>query len=1164
MTESVRGGRFFLQADTAYGERGGRQMSLQLILGGSGYGKSRFMYEHLIRESVKHPEFNYIVIVPEQYTMQVQKKVVSMHPKGGMLNVDVVSFGRLAHRIFDELHMREMLLLEDIGKSMVLRKVMASMASELTVLKGNIRKQGFVSEMKSAVSELLQYHITPQQLAGLSDELADQPMLSGKLHDISCIFEAFKKEIEARYMTAEELLDRFTAIVRQSVFLKHSYIYLDEFTGFTPSQYKLLGELLHTARHVKIALTVDVYENFYETGAPFKLFYLTRETIHRLEKLCMAEHIERDRDIVLRQAVRFRESEELKFMESRIYRSLKGGVYDKPVKDICLAAAMNPSEEIHFAAHQMQKLARGGVRFREMAVITGDLSVYGHVIEQELIQAHIPYFIDSRKSVLENCLVEFVRALLEVLSEDFNYESVFRYLKTGLSDISSDETDRLENYILATGIRGGSRWEKAFERRYKGMADGELELINESRERVMAWLSPFREAASASDKTAGSYAGILLDFLKNHGLEERIKGFVSRFEAAGELALAREYSQIYGAVTEILEKVISVLGSEPMSLREFSGILDAGFGEAKVGIIPPGLDQVIVGDLRRTRLDNIRVMFFVGVNDGIVPAGLKEGGLINDMDKEQLAAMNIELSPTAKQDACTDRFYIYTVLTKASEKLYISFANVDGHGKPMRPSTLISKVRGLFVKLEPVSCDSQASDFDELYDKRELMRALTSGFAQCRSGQPDKLWQQLYLWLRKEDTPAVQRLCDAAFLSHEDDRLTKQVVHALYGNTLENSVTTLEKYASCAYAHFLMYGLQLKERAEYRIEAPDLGILFHSALELFSKRLDKSEYTWHTAPDDFREQLAGECVQAVAAGSRNAILLDNYRNKFLIYRLVRMVRRTVWALQKQLQKGSFEPEDYELRFDRNEAAGTVDIALSDDEVLRLKGTIDRLDTCEDEENVYVKVVDYKSGAKKFDLIALYYGLQLQLVVYMDAAMDMKRQKSRKTIIPAGVLYYHIDDPLISAVSTAQAEDMQEALLKALRMNGLVNEDMSVIRMMDAGFDKESDVIPVSLNKDGTLAKKSGTASTEKFGALFNFTARTVRRLGRDILDGHIGVRPYKRASKGSACTYCAYKSVCGFDETVEGYSFRYLAELSAQAVWNEICKEGEDDGRYVD
>lgn len=1139
-------------------------MALQLILGGSGYGKSVYMYEHLIKESVAHPELNYIVVVPEQYTMQVQKKIVSMHPQMGMLNIDVVSFGRLAYRIFDELHMKDMLILEDIGKSMVLRKVMTSVASELTVLKGNIRKQGFVGEMKSTVSELLQYHVTCKQLEELAKLFAHQPMLSGKLKDISCILDAFQKEIEDRYMTAEELLDRFAAVVSESALLKNSCIYLDEFTGFTPSQYKLLGELLRTVRHVQIALTVDVRENFYEKGEPFRLFYLTRETLHRLEKLCMSEHIERDEDIILKNAVRFEKSSELRFMESHVYRSGRGSTYPHAVKDIHLMSALNPSDELRAVAHRMLKLARVGVRFRDMAVITGDLSIYGHVIEQEFEQAGIPYFIDSRKSVLDNCLVEFVRALLEVISEDFNYESVFRYLKTGMTDISPEDIDCLENYILATGTRGFRRWQEFFERRYKGMADGELETVNEVRGRVMAWLMPVKAAFEASDKTVGSYAHILLEFLKSCRAEEKMEAFCAMFEAEDALASAKEYSQIYEVVTDILEKLIGVLGSEPMSVKEFSDILDAGFAEAKVGIIPPGLDQVIAGDLRRTRLDGIRVMFFVGVNDGIVPAGLKDGGLINDMDKEALAMHNIELSPTAKQDACTDRFYIYTVLTKASEALYMSFCASDSHGKSVRPSVLISKITGLFPEIRIENIDDKKTAFSELYSRREMLHALTEGLGAYREGAEDAVWRQLYLWMRKNEGKSAKKLCDAAFLSHEDDRLSKQAVRALYGHVLENSVTTLEKYASCAYAHFLMYGLKLRERNEYKIEVPDLGIIFHSALEMFSKKLEKSEYTWHTAPDDFREKLAGECVIAAAQNSRNAILLDNYRNKFLIQRLVRMVRRTVWALQKQLQKGQFEPEDYEIRFDKNEEAGTVDIALSDDEALKLRGTIDRLDRCEDEDNIYVKVIDYKSGAKKFDLIALYYGLQLQLVVYMDAAMAMKKAKSSKKVIPAGILYYHIDDLLISAASIEETEEADKALLKALRMNGLVNEDISIIRKIDGSFEKESDVIPVALNKDGTLSKKSVTASTEKFKDLFGFAEKTVRRFGKEILDGHIEVKPYKRGSKGNACTYCAYKSICGFDEHIDGYSFRQLAELSAQAVWAKLCEEGEVDGHDMD
>lgn len=1139
-------------------------MALKLILGGSGYGKSHRMYEDLIRESMAHSELNYIIIVPEQYTMQVQKKVVMMHPLGGLLNVDVVSFGRLAYKVFSELHMKEALVLEDIGKSMVLRKVIASMASELTVFKGNIRKQGFVGEMKSTVSELLQYHITPEQLKTLSVSLKNRPMLSGKLHDIGCIYEAFKKDIEQRYITTEEILDRFTAVASQSEILKNSVLYLDEFTGFTPSQYKLIAELLKVSRHMQIALTVDPREKLYEPGAPFRLFYLTKDTIYKLEKLCAREHIEREKDIILKEAERFRKNSELGFMEKNIYRSFTGKTYKEPLKAIRLRAARNPSDEMRAAARTMLSLCRQGVRFREMAVITGDLTVYGHVIEQGLKQAGIPYFIDSKKSVLSNCLVEMIRALLEVIGQDFNYESIFRYLKTDMTPVSAGETDILENYILAAGIRGFSRWQKPFERPYRGMAQGELELVNQIREKVMAWLLPVKEAFSSSDKKAGSYARILLEFLECRNMQERIDERCRWFEAGNELALAKEYSQIYRIVSDILQKVIGVLGEEKMSLKEFSDILDAGFNEAKVGIIPPGIDQVIVGDLKRTRLDSIRVMFFIGVNDGLVPGSIKEGGLINDMDKEILMDYDFEMAPTGKQEACTEQFYIYTMLSKASERLYMSFSKIDEHGKSMRPSVLIGRVMKLFEKLEIEESDQETLQIENIYHHEDAVRYFTEGLRDYKNGQMNHIWQQLYLWFKKHEKDTAQKLCDTAFLSHEDDMLSKSVVRALYGHTLENSVTTLEKYASCAYAHFLTYGLMLKARQEYRIEAPDLGILFHSALELFSKKLQMSAYNWHTVPDDFREKLAGDCVREVAVNYHHTILLDNYRNKFLIYRLVRMVKRTVWALQKQLQAGKFEPEDYELRFEKDSKTGTVDIRLSDDEVLKLKGTIDRLDKYEDDENIYVKIIDYKSGAKKFDLLALYYGLQLQLVVYMDAAMAMKREKSSKKVIPAGILYYHIDDPLIAADSTEETEGIYEAVLKALRMNGLVNEDLEVIRLMDADFEKESAVIPVAFNKDGSLSKKSGTASETQFRALFDYTARTVKKFGQQILNGHIEVNPYKRGNKGNACTYCAYRAVCGFDESVEGYEFRQLMELSAQSVWEEICREVKADGHDMD
>lgn len=1139
-------------------------MALQLILGGSGYGKSEYMYRDLIRASIEHPELNYMIIVPEQYTLQVQKKIVQMHPNHGMRNIDVLSFVRLAHRVFEELGTEQTLILEDIGKMMVLRRVIARMAGELSVFKGNVRKQGFTGEMKSTISELLQYHVSPKQLTDLCRSLPESPLLTGKLSDIGKIYEAFCGEIRQRYITAEELLDKLTGVIFQSAMIRNSHIYIDEFTGFTPSQYALIGELLKYAIHVQAALTVDPREELYHPGAPFRLFYLTKDTIYRLEKLCASSHVAREEDIILRSAKRFGSHEALAFMERHIYRNHIRRTYSGPVEDIHLISAKNPSDEIRCISQHILRLCREGCRFKDMAVITGDLSVYGHVIEQGFKEAGIPFFIDSKKSILSNCLVEFVRALLEVIRQDFNYESIFRFLKSGLTDIPAEDIDLLENYVLATGIRGKKRWQETFERRYKGMADGELVCANAIRERVLDWLLPPVRAFEASDRTSGSFCKILLEYLEAHDMEGRICSLCSQFEADGELALAKEYSQIYKITADILTKMGDILGSEMMTVKEFSDILDAGLDEAKVGIIPPGIDQVTVGDLKRTRLDSIRVLFFAGLNEGIVPGSVNEGGLINDTDKEILAAHALELAPTGKQEANTEQFYIYTMLSKPSEALYMSFSRVDEHGKSLRPSSLTARVCRLFETLEIEETSDKVSSVGDIYGHDAAVRFFASGLEAYKNGTADSVWQQLYLWMRSENPKMTERLCDAAFMTHEDDRLSKAVVRALYGHVLENSATTLEQYAACAYAHFLTYGLMLKERREYRIEAPDLGILFHSALELFSKKLAKSGRSWHTLEDSDRDALAEASVSEAAARHSHTILQDNYRNQFLLHRLTRMVKRTVWALQKQLQKGKFEPAEYELKFDTDSQQGTVDIHLSDDEVLRLKGTIDRLDQYEDDENIYVKIIDYKSGSKKFDLTALYYGLQLQLIVYMDAAMALKESEHHKRVIPAGILYYHIDDPLIQKDSLAETEDVESAVLKALRLNGLVNEDMSVIRLMDSEFEKESDIIPVSVNKDGSLSKKSSAASTAQFNKLFEFVRKTSGKIGKQILDGCIDVNPYKRGSRGNACTYCKYRAVCGFDESVEGYQFRHLMEMSAERLWEMISKEVAADGYDVD
>jgi len=403
----------------------------------------------------------------------------------------------------------------------------------------------------------------------------------------------------------------------------------------------------------------------------------------------------------------------------------------------------------------------------------------------------------------------------------------------------------------------------------------------------------------------------------------------------------------------------------------------------------------------------------------------------------------------------------------------------------------------------------------------------------------------------------VDRLIDAAFYRYSDTPLSKMVTRALYGRMLLNSVSRLEKYAACAYGHFLQYGLALRERGDYSFEDVDMGNVFHGVLELFAQRLSANGYTWFDFPEKEARRMIEEAVEAYAAEYEETILYSSARNRHLLGRMTRILTRTVLTLQTQLKKGSFVPEQFEMSFSMIEDLDALNIALNEQDKMRLRGRIDRVDTCEAEDKVYVKVIDYKSGTRKFDLAALYYGLQLQLVVYMNAAVEMEQKRHPdKKIVPAAMLYYHIDDPMVEDGDTLTPEQINDKLLQELRMTGLVNESDEAVRLLDAEFTDKSQVLPIERKKDGSFSAYSSVISEEDMQAVSDYVNQKIKQIGSGILDGTISVNPYEQGAN-QACTYCAYRNVCGYDSRVEGYEMRRLPKLSAD---DALCKMREELG----
>lgn len=1145
-------------------------MALQLILGSCGCGKSHVMYEQLIKDSLEHPQQNYIVIVPEQYTMQTQKNIVSMHPRHGVMNIDILSFGRLAFRIFEELGRNDARVLEDTGKRMVIRKVLEQKRRELKVFGGSIPKTGFSGEIKSMISELLQYNVSPGQLEDCVRQLPDHSVLGEKLKDLGVIYQGFKDYIEGHFLTAEEILTRLCPLIMDSSIIKESYIYLDNFTGFTPAQYQVLSQLLIYSKGVQMTLTVDIRTNPYHIYHNYELFYLTKETIYRLEKLCRDIHCERREDILLESgnAGRFAGRPELFHLEQNLYRK-NGKTYDQPLKRLFLNKAQNPAQEARHIARTIRRLVRDkGYRYRDIAVICADVAGYRHMVERAFSGMDIPCFMDIKRSILGNAFVECLRAMLEMFADHFSYESVFRYLRAGFSGLLEEDIDLMENYVLEFGIRGASAWENTWMKRPKHMDDARLLILNQTREAAFESIWPVYEVFRNRESCVRERTDALKQWIYTMDIQAKLEKMSRSFDENGQLSMAREYSQVYDVVMDLLDKYGDILGDEIISIREYAQILDAGLNEERMGLIPPGIDQVMVGDMERTRLNDVKVLFFMGMNEGIVPTPARDGGVICDREKEILSQMQVELAPTARQKGYFEQFYIYRALASSRDYVYLSYSQVSASGKALRPSSLLRRISRIFPGLDTGVWEDGDDWREWVDDESEAFSHMVDGLNRLHETAPQAAWMELYSWFAKQPAykKRLDQVLDAAFISYISRPLSQAAVRALYGQKLENSVTTLENYSSCAYAHFLQYGLCLSQREENKIQTPDLGIILHRALELFAAGLKARNYTWKDVPEDVREELSRDCAVEAAKGFNHTILLETKRNQYQIQRLVRYVLRTTWAIKQQLGRGDFLPESFEIRFDSDALDGLTDVMIGQDGLMKLKGTIDRIDVCEVGDNLYVKIVDYKSGSQKFDIVELYHGLSLQLVVYMNAARALEEKTHPgKKVIPAGILYYNIDDPMIQRDDFENMENedareklMEDVLLK-LKCNGLVNGSPEVIRLFDRDFTKDSSVIPVSMTASGALSKRSQTASAAQFDALGDFASKKVEALGAEILAGKILVNPYIRGTK-SACTYCLFRSVCGFDERIDGFSYRRLSGMSADDAWKAIFEWNEIHG----
>jgi ATP-dependent helicase/nuclease subunit B len=1172
---------------------------LRFIIGRSGTGKTRQCLEEIAAAVRGNPQANCIYLVPEQASFYAEKGLLKYSPRGGVIQAQVLSFQRLAWRILQETGGGTAPVLDEVGKALILKHILDKNKKSFKTFAGVMKRPGFLEQLVRTLAEMKSYRVTPEMLTNCLQEEEESlnEELAEKLTEFVFIYQSFEAYIAKAYLDTDDNLQRLAANLHQASFLKNAQVWLDGFHGFTPQEFAVIRELLLNCAEVNITLCL-AQEHLRVKLPETHLFFQPWETYQRLLEIAAEIQCPLAEVLVLPEprCRRFQEKEALAFLEESFYRQLPP--YQGETGALKLRTAVNCQEEVEAAAREILFLCREkGLRYQDIAVLLRDFANYENLISNIFRDYAIPFFLDMKKPVRHHPLPDLIQGVLEVVQGGWNYEPLFRCLKTDFFPVSRRETDLLENYCLAHGIKG-RRWTdgRAWQLK-KGQLFIEqklLQRVNKAREKVIGILLPLQQTLQAA-VTGREFSEAIFAFLESIAVAEKLAYWSKKAEEKGELEEARIHLQVWNKILELLDCVVEVLGKQEMSLQEFSQVITGGLETLELGLIPPGLDQVLVGAVDRSRSPDLKAVIILGVNEGIFPARVSESGLFSDEERILLQASQINLAPTTEKRLYAEQFLIYKALTTGSHYLTLSYALADSEGKALTPSSLIKRVRETFPGAEINLQPEQERAMEKVSFPYPTFSHLALALRQAVDSKPvHPLWWQVYNWYlsREEWSESLKKIVTGLFEQQEAVKLPPVLVKKLYGETLRGSISRLEKFRACPFSHFLSYGLKLQERAEYKVGAPDLGRFFHLGLEKFYGYLQINNLVWGKLTKEQMEEIVERIVDDLVPYLQNEVLLSTARYRYLTGKLKRILLRAVIVLGEHERRGTFRPLGMEVSFGENGKLPGLGFTLNDGTKIFLQGRIDRVDAARGEQGWYLRVIDYKSGMASLSLVEIYYGLKLQLLTYLDvvlthtaqlleekvctegecghSAFSSDREFSQEDIVkgvaeeemsgnvfPGGVFYFPIKDPLIAAKGPLTEEEIEKRIFSELKMKGYLLQDTQVVKLMDEEITGHSDLLPVALTRGGEFYKNiQSVLPQEKFALLCRHVEKVLCTIGSEIMSGNITIEPY--CYKGKVpCTYCPYTAVCRFDPTVPGHAYQVLKERAPEEIWQEIeQKEG--------
>ncbi|AJG96708.1 helicase-exonuclease AddAB subunit AddB [Clostridium beijerinckii] len=1152
-------------------------MSIRFVYGRSGTGKSKFCIDEIKNNIDKKLDLNkLILLVPEQYTFTTENKILHEIGEHAFFRTEVLSFKKMAHNIFEEYGGRVKEIIKESGRNMLIHRVINENIESLDYFNRMSREQGFNEIISEVISEFKKYNISIDSIRAIDEKINDNELYQ-KIKELMIIYEAFNLKMHENYIDGDDQLTLLNKKLLENSAYVDSEVWIDEFTSFTPQQLDIIKVLAKRCRRVNITFCIDNKSLNNNSEDITDVFNIIKSTENKILKIMKENNIAYDKPVNLNNAIpyRFKDNLELDHIEKYFF-SYPFNEYDKNPERITLYKANNIYDEIERVSKSITSLVReNGYRYRDISVVCRNIDDYEKIISVIFKDYNIPYFLDKKIQLLSNPLIVLISSAFEILLKNWSYESVFKYLKSGLTGIDNSYIDKLENFILEYGVKG-YKWtsrEIVNEKWFIGNSEltDDKVLIAEIMEEIRYPLMTFHNKINGKHKVKDICSAIY-EFLVDIKVFDRINEWIKNFEELGLEDKVKEYSQVESIVIDILDQAVDVIGEERLEYSEFFRILSSGFANEEIGIIPVALDQVNIGDIARIKGRDVKVLYIVGINDGVLPASKKEEGLLSDRDRTTLGEVGINLSSTTRNKVFEEQYLLYIALTISSEYLMISYPMADFEGKSLRPSIVISRMKKIFPNLieESVIYDSKIIEnklskiIAPIPTFNELIISMRKDFDK---EYIESYWSEVYEWFKNNGDfkDKVKNIFKGLSYSNIGDKVPRNKLRKLYQNDLEKlvfSVSKLEKYAECPFSYFVQYGLKAKNRKVYEFTPPDLGSFVHEMLDSFTNKVREDGILWSDLSNEKCKKIISNLIDKKLMDESNSILNSTKKFKYLAQRFKRVISKSVSVIASQIGKGEFEVFKTEFDFGSYSSGEAITLDLSDNGKVYLQGRIDRIDKLDLDGETYIRIIDYKTGAKKFDLNEIYYGLQMQLLVYLDALIRNSKYILDKQVKPGAILYFKIDDPIIKSKKEMTDEEVEKEVLSALKMKGLVLKDARVVKAMDKDIEGYSLVIPASFKADGSFKATSDVVTEEEFRILREYVNRKMIEICEEMLSGDIKIQPTKN-SNIAHCEYCDFSSICQFDTEIKDNKYKIIINKSTNDIWNNIKKEIDNSNKLI-